>query len=135
MDPERARARLNEERERLEAIRASLLADPETRADGASVDELSTVDQHPGDIGTETFEHEKNASMLEDVEDQLREIDEAFQRLEDGTYGRSVLSGEPIPDDRLEALPAARYTVEEQAEIDREHGMRPSRPGPRPQPR
>lgn len=135
MDPKRARTRLNEERERLEGVRRAILGDPATRGDASSIDELSTLDQHPGDVGTETFEHEKNASMLEDVERQLREVDAAFQRLEDGTYGRSVLSGEPIGDERLEALPAARFTVEEQAEVDREQELRPSGNGPRPAPR
>jgi RNA polymerase-binding transcription factor DksA len=123
MDSERARKRLDEERERLEKVRDGLLADPETRADGESIDELSSVDQHPGDIGTETFEHEKNQSLLEGVEGQLADIEAAYKRLENGTYGKSVLSGEPIPDDRLEAVPHARYTVEEQAEIERSAGL------------
>ena len=123
MDPDRARKRLEEERERLERIRDSLAGDPETTGDAASIGELSAIDQHPGDIGTETFEHEKNVSLLESIEAQLVEIEDAFGRLENGSYGRSVLSGEPIGDERLEAMPAARYTVEEQARIEREAGL------------
>jgi len=123
MDPDRARKRLEEERERLERIRDSLTADPETTADAGSIDELSAVDQHPGDIGTETFEHEKNQSLLESISAQLADIELAFERLEKGTYGTSVLSGKPIGDDRLEAVPYARYTVEEQAEIERSAGL------------
>jgi DnaK suppressor protein len=134
MDPQQARARLNEERERLERIRTSLV-DPELGTPAIDVGELSRVDQHPGDVGTETFENERNAAILEDIEEQIREVEDAFQRLEAGTYGFSVLSGEPIGDDRLEALPAARFTVEEQARLDRENELRPRRNWPRPAPR
>jgi|1186.fasta_scaffold109078_2 DnaK suppressor protein len=123
MDPDRARKRLEEERERLERIRDSLIGDPETTGDASSIDELSAVDQHPGDIGTETFEHEKNQSLLESVSAQLADIEAAFERLEKGTYGLSVLSGDPIGDDRLEAVPYARYTVQEQAEVERSAGL------------
>jgi DnaK suppressor protein len=123
MDPDRARKRLEEERERLERIRDSLAGDPETTGDAIAIDELSSADQHPGDIGTETFEHEKNQSLLESVNAQLTDIEAAFERLEKGSYGKSVLSGEPIGDDRLEAVPYARYTVQEQAEIERSAGL------------
>jgi DnaK suppressor protein len=123
MDPDRARKRLEEERERLERIRDSLAGDPETTGDASAIDELSSADQHPGDIGTETFEHEKNQSLLESVNAQLTDIEAAFERLEKGSYGKSVLSGEPIGDDRLEAVPYARYTVQEQAEIERSAGL------------
>jgi DnaK suppressor protein len=123
MDPDRARKRLEEERERLERIRDSLLGDPETTGDAAAIDELSSVDQHPGDLGTETFEHEKNQSLLESINGQLADIEFAFERLEKGTYGTSVLSGDPIGDDRLEAVPYARYTVQEQAEVERLAGF------------
>ena len=123
MDPDRARKRLEEERERLERIRDSLADDPETTGDASAIDELSSVDQHPGDIGTETFEHEKNQSLLESVNAQLTDLEAAFERLEKGSYGKSVLSGEPIGDDRLEAVPYARYTVQEQAEIERSAGL------------
>jgi RNA polymerase-binding transcription factor DksA len=118
MDPKRARKRLEEERARLERVREGLLADPETTGDATGVGELSTYDQHPADVGTEVFEHEKNQALLEQVEAQLRDIDDAFKRLEEGTYGLSVLSGEPISDERLEAVPWTRYTVQEQARAE-----------------
>ena len=122
MDPDRARTLLEEERARLERVRDGLLADPATTGESAS-EELSTFDQHPGDLGTETFEQEKNASLLEQVEAELAAVEEAFKRLENGTYGKSVLSGKEIGDERLEAVPYARYTVEEQAQIEREAGL------------
>jgi len=117
MDPQRARARLEEERDRLLRLRAGLVTEDGVVV-GAQVDELSSADQHPGDVGTELFEQEKNAALLESVEAELRDIEEAFERLEKGTYGKSVLSGEPIPDERLEAVPWARYTVDEQAKAE-----------------
>jgi DnaK suppressor protein len=117
MDPQRARARLEEERDRLLRVRAGLVTE-DGAVVGAQVDELSSADQHPGDVGTELFEQEKNAALLESVEAELRDIEEAFERLEKGTYGKSVLSGEPIPDERLEAVPWARYTVDEQAKAE-----------------
>ena len=124
MDPERARARLQEEQERLLRVRAGLVTDDGAVA-GADTGELSSTDQHPGDLGTEVFEQEKNAALLEQVDAELRDIDDAFGRLEAGTYGTSVLSGQPIPDERLEAVPWAKYTVAEQARAERELG----RPG------
>lgn len=47
------------------------------------------------------------------MRDRLAAIDRALNRLDQGTYGRSILSGEPIPDERLEADPAAELTVQE----------------------
>ena len=117
MDPQKARARLEEERDRLLRVRAGLVTEDGVIA-GADTTELSSADQHPGDSGTEVFEQEKNAALLESIDAELSEIEMAFERLERGTYGKSILSGEPIPDERLEAVPWARYTVEEQARAE-----------------
>jgi DnaK suppressor protein len=126
MDKAKARRRLEGERTRLQGMRDDLERErEETTADGAG--ELSTVDQHPGDSGTETFELEKNVSLLEKVEDELDEIEAAFQRLERGAYGTCQACGRPIGDERLEAMPAARYCIEDQAKAEREGGF----PGPR----
>ena len=85
------------------------------------------MDQHPGDSGTETFEMEKNVSLLEQVEDELQEIEAAFQRLVRDTYGSCQACGRPIGTERLEAMPAARFCIEDQAKAEREAGY----PGPR----
>lgn len=116
MDTESARTRLDEERDRL----TKTLADLEEQSDAQkeSLQELSVYDQHPGDIGTETFEMEKDASIIESVRAALEDVDAATSRLEAGTYGKCQRCGEPIPDDRLEAMPAARYCVEHQAEVE-----------------
>jgi DnaK suppressor protein len=113
VDPQRARELLARERERVERE----LADIGGRA--GDEDELSVLDQHLGDFATEMFERERDEGLADDLRDQLAAIERAEQRLEDGTYGRSVESGKPIPDERLEAVPAAERTVEEQAAYDR----------------
>jgi RNA polymerase-binding transcription factor DksA len=123
MDERKVRARLEQERERLLRVRSDLQGDPESTADVASVGELSSYDQHPGDIGTEVFEHEKNASILEQVEAQLTEVDAAFERLERGKYGICQACGMPIEEARLEERPFARFCLEDQRRVEREAGL------------
>lgn len=82
--------------------------------------ELSSVDQHQADIGTETFERSKDLSILDEVEAELAEIEHALQRLDEGTYGTCEACGKTIPDDRLEAMPATRFCVEDQAKAESE---------------
>lgn len=77
-----------------------------------SVDELSLADNHPGDLGTEQFERQKDLALHEHLENELRDIDHALQKMENGTYGICEKSGEEIPFDRLEAIPTARTTVD-----------------------
>jgi DnaK suppressor protein len=126
MDKATARRRLKQERTRLEGIRGGLQREQD-EATSDTGGELSSFDQHPGDSGTETFEMAKNVALLEQVEDELREVDAAFRRLDRGTYGRCQACGRPIGDERLEAMPAARFCVEDQAKAEREAGSRGSR--------
>ena len=112
MDPERARELLARERERIEQTLAGL-----ERDDGG--DELSNLDQHPADAATELFEEERDAGLAGRLREELAAVERAERRLEEGTYGRSVESGEPIPDARLEVVPHAERTAEEQDRFDR----------------
>jgi DnaK suppressor protein len=123
MNKKKVRDRLEEERARLQRVLAGLRADAETTADAASIAEQSSYDQHPADIGTEVFEHEKNQSLLEQVESELGEIDYAFQRLDAGDYGSCQACHKRIPAERLDAMPAARFCVEDQAKSEREVGL------------
>jgi RNA polymerase-binding transcription factor DksA len=123
MDEPRIRARLEAERERLLRVRRDLLSDPETISDQASVGELADYDQHPADVGTEVFEHEKNASILERVNAQLAEIEAAFARLEKGTYGICEACGKPIEGPRLRERPFARFCLEDQRRVEGGAGL------------
>ena len=111
MEPQRARELLTSERERIEGELRALRAD---RGDG----ELAGVDQHNADAGSDLFENERDQSVIERLERELEAIARAEQRVEEGTYGVSVESGEPIPDGRLEAIPWADRTAEEQARFE-----------------
>ena len=122
MDKATAAKRLEEERVRLQGIRDGLQREQE-EATSETGGELSSFDQHPGDSGTETFEMEKNVSLLDQVEEELVEVEAAFDRLERGEYGRCQACGRPIGDERLEAMPATRFCVEDQAKAEREAGL------------
>ncbi|MDQ3953789.1 MAG: TraR/DksA C4-type zinc finger protein [Actinomycetota bacterium] len=115
MDDDNARRLLTEERSRLEGLRNRVddVGD-ETQQEGVS--ELSTVDQHPADAGSETLERTKELSVQGDVDGRLEDVRRALEKLDAGTYGVCETCGRPIPDERLEAVPAARYCVEHQAE-------------------
>ena len=67
---------------------------------------------------TETFEDERDEGLAEPLREELAAIERAERRLEQGTYGISVESGLPIPDGRLEAIPWAERTTEEQARLE-----------------
>jgi DnaK suppressor protein len=117
MDTEQARARLNAEHERLTGVReaASRLS---TAANETAERELSSADQHPAEQATETLERELDLGVLQSVDSELSELAAALDRLDAGTYGICEICGKPIPDGRLEAMPAARYCIEDQAKVD-----------------
>ncbi len=120
MRSDEARNRLEEERSRLEEVRATFTdghLDGETEQE--SLAELSALDQHQADLGTETFEREKDLSILEQVEAELSDVERALQRLDDGTYGTCEACGESIGDERPEALPAARFCITHQGAAER----------------
>ena len=80
---------------------------------------MTTRDQHLGDQGTELYNDELAEGLRDDLATELAAVERAEQRLAAGTYGLSIESGEPIPDERLEAHPTAERTVEEQARLER----------------
>jgi len=71
--------------------------------------ELSAYDNHPADLGSETFERGKDVALLESAEEQQREIRTALQAIELGEYGHCRVCGEPIPFERLQAIPTTLY--------------------------
>jgi DnaK suppressor protein len=118
MDNDKAQKLLTAERTRLEALRDGIdNVGDETQGD--SVSELSSVDQHLADVGSETFERTKDLSLQEEITGRLDDIERAVAKLGDGTYGTCEVCGDAIPEERLEALPAARFCLEHQAEQER----------------
>jgi DnaK suppressor protein len=113
------------QRERLLGLREELVriregvADDERDLGEAEGD--TTLDS--GDLSQDMFTREMDASIGEQVERRLGEVDRALRKIEEGTYGLSDESGEPIPRGRLEAIPEATRTVEEQQRF--EQGRRP----------
>lgn len=81
-------------------------------AERANDGDLSSSDPRPTEIGTETFDRERDLSLLKRLEKEMDEVQAALDRLEDGTYGRCEACGRPIARDRLDALPATRYCAE-----------------------
>jgi len=112
--------RLAAEKERVEKLIHEVRAEVGTESEGEELSELSDYAQHPADTGTETFEREKDFSILESLESELAEIEAALERIDNGTYGIDEVTGEPIDPARLEVAPAARTNV------DSEPAQRPS---------
>jgi DnaK suppressor protein len=110
VDPERARQLLADERRRIESALGGLRP--------ADVGELANQDE-PADQASELYANELDEGLSEELRDALAAVERAEARLEQGTYGLSIESGQPIPDERLEALPTAERTVEEQERYDR----------------
>ena len=109
MNHDEARARLVAERAEV----ADLLAGTESsaREDRETEDEDAHV--YASDAAPDLAAEGEDDAIAESMRERLGAIDRALKRLDDGTYGRSVRSGLPIPDDRLEADPAAELTIEE----------------------
>ena len=111
------------QKERLQSLREELLRI--TRA--AEEDERTRTEQDvdftehdAGDMSRDIFDREIDATIVEQVEQRLAIVERALQKIEEGTYGLSDVSGEPIPRGRLEAVPEAIRTVEEQQRFERE---------------
>jgi RNA polymerase-binding transcription factor DksA len=111
-DASQARERLVHERERVTDMIAGLRSEGLDQEEADQTGELTHYDQHPADQASETFEREKDLSILERLETELAEIEAALQRLDEGTYGLDEITGEPIDPERLEALPTARTNIE-----------------------
>lgn len=105
MEADRARELLAAERERIERSLARL----GHQADGEPDDEYD-----PANLAADLYQDEFDQGLAEDLGEQLAAVKRAEERLAAGTYGLSIESGEPIPDERLEAVPTAELTAEEE---------------------
>jgi DnaK suppressor protein len=108
VDEDHARARIRAERAEVQSLLQDTVS--ERRQDRSAEDEQGADISDPAQPLTAQFEAD---AITANLGDRLAALDRAEQRLNDGTYGRSVRSGLPIPDERLEADPAAELTIEE----------------------
>ena len=94
-----------------------------------SAEEMPGYSLHMADSGTDNFDRDFALSLLSSDQDAIYEIEEALKRIERNTYGVCELTGKPIPKARLDAIPWTRFTVEAQAQLEREGALRQRRLG------
>lgn len=75
--------------------------------------EVATVDQHPADVATDTADRELDLSRVAMLEARISQIDDAFDRLKQGTYGTCQVCGQPIPEERLAVMPDTPFCVKD----------------------
>ena len=115
MDQDRARSLLIAERDEVRR----LLKDSQAAGQADRVAEVDSEAEDYEDAALALTEEGEDDAIAESMQDRLDAIDRALHRLDDGTYGKSIRSGDPIPDARLEADPAAELTVEEARAAER----------------
>jgi RNA polymerase-binding transcription factor DksA len=94
-----------------------------------SAQEMAGYSLHMADSGTDNFDRDFALSLLSADQDAVYEIEEALKRIEKKTYGVCELTGKPIPKARLEAIPWTRFTVDAQAQLERDGALRQRRIG------
>lgn len=94
-----------------------------------SAEEMSNYSLHMADSGTDNFDRDFALSLLSSDQDAVYEIEEALKRIERDTYGICEITGKPIPKARLDAIPWTRFTVEAQAQLEKEGALRQRRLG------
>ena len=107
MNPDRARELLSAERQRIERNLGEV-----RHVDTGEPDDYVG---DPGNLASELYQDELDEGRAADLRQQLAALERAEARLAAGTYGISIDSGRPIPDERLEAIPTAERTAEEEA--------------------
>ncbi len=94
-----------------------------------SAEEMAGYSLHMADSGTDNFDRDFALSLLSSDQDAIYEIEEALKRIEKNTYGVCELTGKQIPRARLDAIPWTRFTVEAQAQLEKEGALRQRRLG------
>lgn len=112
-----SKAELKEFKSLLLARKGVLQGDVKTLEDEAckkgtdAAGDLSTLPQHLADLGTDSHEQDISLGLMENETDELREIQEAFERIKDGSFGLCETCRKKIPKERLKAIPYARLCV------------------------
>ena len=94
-----------------------------------SAEEMSSYSLHMADSGTDNFDRDFALSLLSSDQDAIYEIEEALKRIEKNTYGVCEVTGKNIPKARLMAIPWTRFTVEAQAQLEKDGALRQRRLG------
>ena len=89
-----------------------------------SAEEMASYSLHMADSGTDNFDRDFALSLLSSDQDAIYEIEEALKRIEKDSYGVCELTGKAIPKARLDAIPWTRFTVEAQAQLEKEGALR-----------
>lgn len=115
---------------RLTELRAHILRRQGGLAQEAA-DQQPAFSTHMADAGTDTYDRDFALGMLSSEQDALYEIDEALNRIRDGSYGKCEVTGKPIEATRLEAIPWTRFSAAAEKQLEREGVVRKTRLGPR----
>src|SRR5215510_9005608 len=94
-----------------------------------SAQEMAGYSLHMADSGTDNFDRDFALSLLSSDQDAIYEIEEALKRIEKNAYGVCELTGKTIPRARLEAIPWTRFTVQAQAQLEKDGALRQRRLG------
>lgn len=86
--------------------------------------DLSNFASHQADAGTDTFDRDFALSLVSNEQEALNEIEEAIQRIKEGSFGICEVTGKKIPAARLSAVPFTRFSVEGQSEHERNKGQK-----------
>lgn len=109
---------LLDEKARLEAERGMYVADDRADTEEGAAGELSHNDVNdPADEATNLFDRERDRAAIDNMERILGKVNRALKKIEEGTYGLSEIDGTPIPLERLEALPYALTTVDQENSV------------------
>lgn len=107
------------------------LAGRQSSAAQDAIEESPAFSSHMADAGTDTYDRDFALGVLSGVQDAAYEIEEALNRIRDGTYGICELTGKPIEPERLAAIPWTRFTAEAEKQLEREGAVNRTRLGQR----
>ncbi len=116
--------------ERLVSLRDHMLRE-QTQLAKDAIEEQPTFSTHVADAGTDSYDRDLALSMLSSEQDAVYEIEEAMDRIRNGTYGKCELTGKPIEAARLEAIPWARFSAAAEKELERDGAVKRARLNPR----
>ena len=91
--------------------------------------DLSGYSQHLADAGTDTADRDFALNLISSEQQQIKEVDDAIERMRTGSYGVCEITNRPIPASRLASVPHTRYSIEGQKELERQRRAQRRRGG------